>query len=324
MVPGRESTYSTSYPFKVQLPADNGFLSAVNTLYATELANSQNVHLTADTGTVFQGNTLTVNTGGVLGNDTASYSLTVTDVAAGNGTPLGNVGVSIAGTYGHLTLNANGTYTYVADNAAGVAAGTQVTDTFTYGVFDGYGGVGNSTLSITVRGAGPSATADTGSLAQGATATADAAHGVLANDTDSTNSAMSVSGVAAGSAGSAPSGSVGTSVAGTYGHLTLNADGSYSYVADNGGAVPSGGSVTDTFTYAVTDANNRTAYTTLVLTVNSAVPTQTVTIASMTKDTGGADFLTSDGSANRTVSGTISSVLAANQVVEVSFDNGTT
>ena len=32
----------------------------------------------------------------------------------------GNVGVAVAGTYGTLTLNANGSYTYTLDNAAAI------------------------------------------------------------------------------------------------------------------------------------------------------------------------------------------------------------
>ncbi|MBL8470942.1 MAG: DUF4347 domain-containing protein, partial [Rhodocyclaceae bacterium] len=58
----------------------------------------------------------------------------------------------------------------------------------------------------------------------------------------------------------------------------------------------------------------------------AGTPTQTANIVSMTKDTGtyADDFLTADGSANRTVSGTISAPLGANEVVEVSFDGGST
>jgi hypothetical protein len=46
----------------------------------------------------------------------------------------------------------------------------------------------------------------------------------------------------------------------------------------------------------------------------------------MTKDSGksASDFITSDGSTNRTVSGTISAALGLNEVVQVSFDGGAT
>jgi hypothetical protein len=59
---------------------------------------------------------------------------------------------------------------------------------------------------------------------------------------------------------------------------------------------------------------------------NPPVPTQTVSIASMTKDTGASssDFITSDGTANVTVAGTLDAALGRNEIVQVSFDGGAT
>jgi hypothetical protein len=58
----------------------------------------------------------------------------------------------------------------------------------------------------------------------------------------------------------------------------------------------------------------------------STPPTQTVTIVSMTKDTGisASDFITNDGSAGRTISGVLSGGLGANEVMQLSFDGGAT
>ncbi|OGT88675.1 MAG: hypothetical protein A2514_15020, partial [Gammaproteobacteria bacterium RIFOXYD12_FULL_61_37] len=55
-------------------------------------------------------------------------------------------------------------------------------------------------------------------------------------------------------------------------------------------------------------------------------PTQTVSIVGMSKDSGlsATDFLTNDGSQGRVVSGTVSGSLGANEVVQVSFNGGTT
>ena len=65
---------------------------------------------------------------------------------------------------------------------------------------------------------------------------------------------------------------VATSLAGTYGHLTLNADGSYSYALDNTNpavqALAAGATTTDTFTYAVTDDQGATSFTTLTITIH--------------------------------------------------------
>jgi large repetitive protein len=57
-----------------------------------------------------------------------------------------------------------------------------------------------------------------------------------------------------------------------------------------------------------------------------SAPSQSVSIDSMTQDTGisSTDFITADGAAGRTVSGTLSAGLGANEIVEVSFDGGST
>ena len=51
-------------------------------------------------------------------------------------------------------------------------------------------------------------------------------------------------------------------MAGTYASLTLNADGSYSYVT-NGTSLPSGGAAQDIFSYTATDGHGSTTTTTL-------------------------------------------------------------
>ncbi|MBY8826377.1 beta strand repeat-containing protein, partial [Sphingomonas colocasiae] len=84
--------------------------------------------------------------------------VTVTGVAAGTpASASGNVGIGVAGTYGTLTLNANGSYGYVLNNASplvqGLDTGESVTDTFTYTITDGDGDVSTTTLTVTVNGA---------------------------------------------------------------------------------------------------------------------------------------------------------------------------
>lgn len=70
---------------------------------------------------------------------------------------VGSVGGALAGTYGALTLNADGSYTYVLNNASpavqNLNAGQVVNDVFTYTVSDGHGGTDTATLSIQVTGA---------------------------------------------------------------------------------------------------------------------------------------------------------------------------
>ena len=64
-----------------------------------------------------------------------SFTITAirTGSESGSGTP-GTIGQALTGTYGTLTVNADGSYTYVADqNAAdSIVTGQTATDTFTY------------------------------------------------------------------------------------------------------------------------------------------------------------------------------------------------
>ena len=72
----------------------------------------------------------------------------------------------------------------------------------------------------------------------------------------------------------APVGAAGTSVTGTYGTLTIGADGSYSYAAttDAAAALDSGESATDVFVYTLSDGTEITTanLTITVLGANAA------------------------------------------------------
>src|SRR5690606_27589948 len=69
----------------------------------------------------------------------------------------GTIGAVFATAYGTLTLNADGSYSYVLDNSAqpvqGLAAGETLTETFTYTITDGDGDTSSATLTITINGA---------------------------------------------------------------------------------------------------------------------------------------------------------------------------
>ncbi|MBR1215856.1 Ig-like domain-containing protein [Bradyrhizobium sp. JYMT SZCCT0180] len=189
---------------------------------------------------------------GVLANDVElaySYALTVSGISnASQGA--GTVGQALAGLYGALTLNADGTYSYAANNTAAINAAPagRLTDVFTYTASDGHGNIDSGTLTVAVD-RNPVAGNDSGTT-QSALYSVDAAHGVLLNDTDPDGDAVTVGSVNGSAAG------VGQSIAGTYGHLTLNANGSYSYVADNAAALaaqPAGAALQDVFTYTAKD-----------------------------------------------------------------------
>ena len=136
-----------------------------------------------DTGSVNEDATLTVSDGAgdiIANNDTDaddSASLVVSAIrlggTEGSGTA-GTVGSALTGTYGTLTLNANGSYSYVADQAAAddLDASDTVTDVFNYTLSDGTT-TDTATITITVTGINdaPVAANDTGSVNEDATLT---------------------------------------------------------------------------------------------------------------------------------------------------------
>ncbi|HEX4859733.1 MAG TPA: Ig-like domain-containing protein, partial [Rhizomicrobium sp.] len=205
--------------------------------------------------------------GNVLTNDSDKDGDTLT-VSAVNGSGA-NVGNSIAGTYGHITINSDGSYTYNADNTSAIdsaATGSHLTDSFTYTASDGHGGTTSTTIVITLDRA-PTVVNDTGNDNEGGTLNVLAASGVLANDSDRDGDSLVVSAVNGNANG------VGHSIATTYGHITINSDGSYSYVADNTSAIDgaaTGSHPIDTVTITVDDGHGGTTNETLSLTIDRA------------------------------------------------------
>ena len=143
-------------------------------------------------------------------------------------------GTSVTGTYGTLTVGADGTYTYVADQSAAddLDLNDNVTDVFTYTLSDG-AQTSTATLTITVTGVNdaPVAVDDTDSVNEDATVTQTSGSSLLmADDSDPDNSAsITVTQIAVtGGSNSAVTGgssynSSGTTIVGTYGTLTVGA-----------------------------------------------------------------------------------------------------
>jgi VCBS repeat-containing protein len=147
-------------------------------------------------------------------------------------------------------------------------------------------------LVITIRDDAPTAAADTDSVAAGqlTAETGNVITGVGTTsalvDVQGADGAV-VAGVAAGNTGAdlVNSGTVGAAIAGAFGTLTLNADGSYSY-AHTG--APGGG--TDVFTYTIKDADGDVSHTTLTIAVADSSPANIVVPAA-----DGADTTVSEG-----------------------------
>nr|WP_287697176.1 VCBS domain-containing protein [Accumulibacter sp.] len=236
-------------------------------------------------------------TGNVLPNDSdadaAAFgeTLAVSAFAVGGGTAV-TAGSTLAGAYGTLTLNADGSYTYVIDDAnAAVEALRTPTDTlsemFTYTAIDAARATATATLTITIQGANDNPVGvddvgtalEAGGVANG-TPGSDATGDVLFNDTDVDNVAFgetkAVSAIRTGSeTGSGTAGSVGSALAGTYGTLTLNADGTYRYAVDNSHTAvqalrTAGDTLSETFTYTLRDAAGATDAAQLTITIRGA------------------------------------------------------
>ncbi|MCA3176598.1 MAG: retention module-containing protein, partial [Burkholderiales bacterium] len=112
----------------------------------------------------------------------------------------------------------------------------------------------------------PVANADSACVNEDATVSTTTVTGVLANDTDDdSGDTLTVSAIS----GSQGSGTVGGTTQGTYGSLTLNADGSYSYSPNNANAqaLGAGQTATETFTYTVRDSQGATSTSTLTFTI---------------------------------------------------------
>ena len=221
--------------------------------------------------------------------------------------------VAVTGGTPTLSLNDHGTATYDAAATAALHDASKLVFDYTVGVSDTI----TSPLAVTginLHGAGIedfagnaanlghvattfaglgidssliTAHPDSNRVVAGQTVSADAAHGVLANDTDSNPSDRLVVGAVDGLPGG-----VNQPVAGAYGSLTMHADGSYAYSA--GGAVA--GVAFDTFTY--TAGNGHSTPSTSTLTVEVVGANQNfVFVPSGGSATGGYGNTVLDGSA---------------------------
>lgn len=142
--------------------------------------------------------------------------------------------------YGSLTLNADGTFSYSAGYS-------NQSDQFSYSVSDSYGATASATVYLTIGSANsaPTASDDAYSLHGYGTLFVNGA-GVLANDSDPDGGPMTAT------LTNGPS----------YGSLSFNADGTFSYYA-------SYSDVTDSFTYMLTDDAGNTSSATVNLYVGS-------------------------------------------------------
>ncbi len=207
--------------------------------YAVVVAATTNISVlpTTTVSTVSDFTTLAVTTaatvtGNLLTNDTSSIAGTIpsgTAVASvGSSTVASSGNTVINTTYGTLTIDAKGNYTYTLK--AGLDIDTLPSaDTFTYSVRDASGAVTSATLTVTLHNGAATALFATTSLAAETTTSSehDASGSIWGDSNVSHSGTLSILNehgdlTTVSSVGS-------TAVAGDFGVLTIAANGSYTY-----------------------------------------------------------------------------------------------
>ncbi len=211
---------------------DENKASATQTLSITvtgtndaPVAVGDTLRVSEDGATVVTAATLTAND-----SDADKDALTIT-------------GVGATGTIGTVAL-VDGNVSYAAGSAFQyLKAGETATDSFTYTVSDGHGGVSTATTTVTITGENdaPKAADDTLFASPGVAATV----AVLANDSDPEGDAITVQSVTNGA----------------HGTVSINSDGTLSYTA------AAGYSGNDSFTYTATDGAGLTSTATVAVVV---------------------------------------------------------
>lgn len=228
--------------------------------------------------------------GNVLDNDTdvdgTQYGETKTVVQyTGENGNTAVAGQVLQGLYGTLLINADGSYRYVVDNSnptvqAMRSAGQTLREVFTYRMRDTAGVTSDARLSVTVQGANDNPVArDDANAASDQVPAPHTSGNVLPNDSDvDAGDGLTVTGIRAGQeSGAGTAGVIGRPIAGQYGTLVLNADGSYTYTIDLSNpdvlaAAGLGQVLKDYFTYTLSDLTGATDQAELVITLDISSP----------------------------------------------------
>ena len=254
----------------VKVTASDG-ASSVSDTFDIVVANVNDLPTgsVAITGTPTQGNTLT-----------ASNNLADID---GMGTVFYQWQSLLNGTDWSSISGANSSTFKLAQDQVGKLVRVVTAYTDGHGTVESYLNNTNQRSSATTAVANindsPVAVADTASATEAGgilngTAGSNPSGNVLTNDTDpDTGDTMTVSAISGGN--------VGASRSGSYGALTLNSDGSYTYTLDNANTSVqalrgSDNTLNDTFTYTVRDTAGLTSTANLVVTIHGANDAPTV------------------------------------------------
>ncbi|RLU06537.1 type I secretion target [Pseudomonas prosekii] len=240
-----------------------------------------------DSATVAEGATIS---GNVLDNDIGgadgpALSGAVVGVRVGGDTStsaIGGLGTNINGTYGYLTLDANGNAVYHSNPNA--VNGPGATDVFTYTVRDADGDESTTTITIDVSNSCIKAVSDSDvtvyEKALDLTKDGqDLAAGTVVGS-DPTSSGETASGTLVGSV----TGAIGAityslvgSANGNYGQIQLNPNGTYTYTLTSPASTTphandGANTLTESFTYQATDSLGNITSSTIVVNIVDDVP----------------------------------------------------
>ncbi|MBZ9797576.1 Ig-like domain-containing protein, partial [Mesorhizobium sp. ES1-4] len=198
--------------------------------------------------------------GGVVG--VATGTDTTTALSSG-------VGSVIHGTYGDLTLQANGSYTYTAKpDVNGV-------DHFVYTIADSDGSTSTTTLDVTVNASNLAATPDTVTVSEAGLPVV----GSLAGNGSNVTSGATLVGHASGGVGadtySLVGGTVvagGTTLTGGHGTIVLHSDGTFTYTLTSPVINGAASEQADTFSYQVKDSAGNTVTNTITVNATDDAP----------------------------------------------------
>jgi large repetitive protein len=166
------------------------------------------------------------------------------------------------------TITVGYSYTLTNSTAHPNAGGENfLTEIFDIAVIDTDGSTDTDTIEVRIIDDVPTAVNDTDSIASGSDAPA-TGNVISDGEGDGGTDTRGADGAFVTAIAGASPGMVGGTTAGTYGILTLNTDGSYSYVRNSG----TPGNVQDVFTYTLTDADGDITAATLTIDIEDAQP----------------------------------------------------
>jgi len=183
--------------------------------------------------------------------------------------------------YAYDAQTGQGSITYVYTLKDNVLDGDGSTVSFDFTITDLDGDAASDTLDIDIIDDAPTARADVDSVTEDSgdgesppTADGNVLTGAGGSDANATDGVADIQGADGATVTGVTGGAVGEPLAGAYGTLTLNANGSYSYILNNQAqpvqGLAAGETLTEVFTYTITDGDGDTSSTTLTITINGA------------------------------------------------------